>query len=274
MHYVYSNTVETGFGRFRHLLRTGCASACLLIAAACSSESSAPSDPADPLESFNRAMFSFNEGVDTVLLRPVARGYVYAVPQYGRQRVSNVLNNLRMPVVFLNSVLQLDAQNAFSSFWSFALNSTVGIGGIFDVTEQAQLTVRDEDFDQTLGYYGVGTGAYVVLPILGPGSVRGIGGTAVDWVSDPFNYVDDTFVTARTITSAVDARASVLPVTDEIYKNSIDPYATIRSAYLQRRAALVENRAGRISGGGMTTGPINLKGSHDDHPNADTATDE
>ena len=240
------------------LSRTGL---CVLALTACSANPTAEGDVYDPLEPVNRAMFSFNEAVDTVLLRPVARGYTYIVPEYGRQRVTNALTNLRMPVVFLNSVVQLDPENAFSSLWSFLLNSTVGVFGIFDVTGATDLAVRDEDFDQTLGHYGVGAGPYIVLPIFGPSSTRGTVGTVTDWFTDPFNHLDDEFVVARTITSAIDTRANVLPTTDEIYRTSIDPYATIRSAYLQRRVALVENKAGRLNGGSTTTGPINLKTS-------------
>lgn len=240
------------------LSRTGL---CALALTACATNPTMEGDVYDPLEPVNRAVFTFNEAVDTVLLRPVARGYTYIVPDYGRQRVSNVLSNLRMPVVFLNSVAQLDPENAFSSLWSFLLNSTVGVFGIFDVTGATDLAVRDEDFDQTLGHYGVGAGPYIVLPILGPSSSRGAVGTVTDWFTDPLNYLDDEFVIARTITSAIDTRANVLPTTDEIYRTSLDPYATIRSAYLQRRVALVENKAGRINGGSGTTGPINLKTS-------------
>lgn len=240
------------------LSRTGLAA---LLIAGCAANPTPEGDIYDPFESVNRVVFRFNEGVDTVLLRPVARGYTYIVPQYGRQRVSNVLSNLRMPVIFLNSVIQLDPQNAFSSLWSFILNSTVGIGGLFDVTGPAGLSVRDEDFDQSLGYYGWDAGAYVVLPILGPSSTRGAAGTVVDWVSDPFNYFDNQVTIARTVAAAIDTRANILPTTDEFYRTSLDPYATFRSAYLQRRVALVENRAGRINGGPKTTGPINLKTS-------------
>ncbi len=241
--------------------RYGRAGLVALVLLGCAANPTAEGDINDPLESVNRVIFRFNEGVDTVLLRPVATGYRYVVPEFGRQRVSNVLTNLRMPLIFFNSTLQLDPQNAFSALWSFILNSTVGVGGLFDVTEPAGISVRDEDFEQTLGHYGVGAGPYIVIPILGPSSTRGISGTVVDWFSDPFNYADDEFVIARTIASAIDTRANILPTTDEIYRTSLDPYATFRSAYLQRRVALIENRAGRINGGPKTTGPINLKTS-------------
>lgn len=251
---IVSNT-----GRFNRLWRLSVTAATVMALSACAANPTVDGEISDPYESVNRAVFQFNEGVDTILLRPVARGYKYVVPQYGRQRVSNVLTNLRMPVIFLNSVVQLDPQNAFSSLWSFLLNSTVGVAGIFDVTGPAGLSVRDEDFDQTLGQYGVGAGSYIVLPILGPSSSRGAIGTVVDWFTDPFNYFNGDVTVSRTIVSAIDARASLLDVTDDIYRNSLDPYATIRSGYLQRRVALVENKAGRISSGGTTTGPINLK---------------
>lgn len=196
----------------------------------------------DPFESVNRGIFSFNEFVDSILLKPVAQGYQAIVPEYGRERVSNVLRNLKMPVVFANSVLQGDPENAFSSLWSFTLNSTLGIAGIFDFAgTNTDLKVRKEDFGQTLGKWGVGSGSYVMLPILGPSSTRDTIGLVVDAVSDPFNWMDNEIVITRTVVSAIDARAENLELVDDVYKTSLDPYATFRSGYLQRRQTEIKN---------------------------------
>lgn len=237
---MYSHSVVLNF---RKLLTVSCASLMLTVAAC-----SAPQDQddaaakQDPWEGFNRGIYAFNDAVDTVVLRPVAKAYRSVVPEYGRERVTNVMTNLRQPVVMLNSVLQGDPENAFSSFWSFVLNSTLGIGGIFDFADvNTDLKVHDEDFGQTLGAWGVPSGPYLVLPILGPSTVRDTVGLAGDWVSDPFNYLDDEIVITRTVLRAIDARANVLDLTDDIEKNSFDPYATYRSGYLQRREAQVNN---------------------------------
>lgn len=196
----------------------------------------------DPFEPVNRGVFAFNEVVDNAVLQPVARAYRFLVPEYGRQRVTNVLSNLTMPVVFLNSVLQGDPGNAFSSLFSFVLNSTLGIGGIFDFAgANTDLKVNREDFGQTLGVWGVGPGAYIMLPIIGPSSARDTVGMVADWFSDPFNYADNEIVITRTVLRTIDARAGTLDLTDEVYRTSLDPYATFRSGYLQKREAMVKN---------------------------------
>lgn len=196
----------------------------------------------DPFEPVNRGIFAFNEVVDGAVLQPVARAYRFLVPEYGRQRVSNVLSNLSMPVVFLNSVLQGDPGNAFSSLFSFVLNSTFGVAGVFDFAgANTDLRVNKEDFGQTMGVWGFGHGAYIVLPIIGPSSGRDTVGMVVDWFTDPFNYADDEIVITRTVLRAIDARAGTLDLTDEVYRTSLDPYATLRSGYLQRRDAMVNN---------------------------------
>lgn len=196
----------------------------------------------DPFEPVNRGIFAFNEVVDNAVLQPVARAYRFLVPEYGRQRVTNVLSNLTMPVVFLNSVLQGDPGNAFSSLFSFVLNSTLGIGGIFDFAgANTDLKVNKEDFGQTLGVWGFGSGAYIMLPIIGPSSARDTVGMVADWFSDPFNYADNEIVITRTVLRTIDARAGTLDLTDEVYRTSLDPYATFRSGYLQKREAMVKN---------------------------------
>lgn len=197
----------------------------------------------DPLEPVNRGIFKFNEVFDTFIMRPVAKSYIFVVPEYGRQRVTNVVNNLGEPVNMLNGFLQGNPERGFTAMWRFILNSTLGIGGIFDFAGyNAGLTHKEEDFGQTMGFYGVGNGPYIVLPFLGPSSGRDAVGRVVDVFSNPFNYVEsDEFVYGRIVVTAVDARARSMEVLDEIYRNSVDPYATIRSAYAQRRAALIRN---------------------------------
>lgn len=198
----------------------------------------------DPLETLNRGIFKFNEIIDFVLLKPVAKTYVFVVPEFGRDRVSNVLSNLGEPVNMINGFAQGNPERGFTSMWRFILNSTFGIFGLFDFAgANTDLQHVQEDFGQTMGTWGVGSGAYLVLPIIGPSSTRDAPGLVVDAVTNPFNYVDsDEFVYGRLVANAVDSRARNLELIEEIYRNSVDPYATIRSAYLQRRAALVNNQ--------------------------------
>lgn len=232
------------FSAFKRVRQTFMAALCVVLVSGCAP---APDDGEggvlqDPFETVNRSIFAFNEVVDNALLQPIARGYRWAVPEYGRQRVSNVLTNLRQPVVFLNSVLQGDPGNAFASLWSFVLNSTLGVAGIFDFAgANTDLRVHKEDFGQTLGVWGFGSGAYIVLPIIGPSSARDTVGMVADWFTDPVNYADDEIMITRTVLTAIDARAGTLDLTDEVYRTSLDPYATLRSGYLQRRDAMVQN---------------------------------
>lgn len=200
-------------------------------------------DVADPIEGLNRGIYKFNEGVDTVILAPVARGYKYVVPEYGRDRVGNALNNLQEPVTFLNNALQGNVEGTFSSFWRFVINSTFGIGGMFDVARDTGLQPVQEDFGQTLASWGVGNGAYIVLPILGPSSARDTVGLVVDTVTNPFSYLTTPAVVAIKGTDLVDSRARLLDITDEIQRTSFDPYSTVKSAYIQHRNTEIDKQA-------------------------------
>lgn len=191
----------------------------------------------DPLEHFNRAIFQFNYTLDGVVLRPAALIYRAVVPDKGRELVTNFLENLYTPVVFANSVLQLDPDNSFASFWRFFLNSTFGIAGLFDVATEAGLKMRPADFGQTLAIYGLDTGAYVVLPVIGPSNVRDSVGRLGDAFMNPFNYVDRGASYAMWGATAVDQRSNNMTLIDDVYRSSIDPYATFRSGYTQKRAS-------------------------------------
>lgn len=197
----------------------------------------------DPIEPVNRAVHGFNDVVDNVLLKPVATIYRDAVPKFARQRVNNALNNLNEPVNALNSLLQGDVQHTFTSLWRFTLNSTLGIGGLFDFAdENAGLKYRREDFGQTLGHWGAGPGAYLVLPIIGPSNVRDAFGLAVDIVSSPFTWIFDGAGNAtRAGFTAIDTRHRMLDFTSDVEKNSLDPYSTYRSSYLQYRQKQIKD---------------------------------
>lgn len=196
----------------------------------------------DPLENVNRGFYQFNEALDNTILEPVARGYGAIMPEWGQTRVSDAMHNLSTPVSFLNSVLQGNVESSFTNFWRFIINSTFGIGGLFDVAQEAGLEPRDEDFGQTLAVWGVGDGAYIVWPFLGPKTARDSVGWVVDTITNPFNYLTPTAVVSLNATDVVSAREELLDITDEIERTSLDPYSTIKSAYIQRRKSEIDNK--------------------------------
>jgi len=209
----------------------------------------APADSAaeiDRMEGLNRAIYGFNTAVDTALIRPVSEVYKFVFPRMARDRVTLFFSNLQAPVVFLNSVLQADPQNSFVTLWRFLINSTLGVAGLFDIATDLGVPARnEEDFGQTLAVWGVGHGSYFVLPIVGSSSLRDTVGFAVDIVTNPFTYVfanDEGLAIAMVSTQVVNTRARFGDFIDNTYETSLDPYATFRSLYLQRRDAQVSNR--------------------------------
>jgi len=195
-----------------------------------------PGSVSDPLESFNRKVYGFNNVLDKTIIRPIAKGYQIIVPELARKGVRNVLTNLTEPVTFVNSTLEGDVHRSVISIWRFAINSSLGIAGIFDVAKDAGLEHQKRDFGQTQGVYGIGQGAYLMLPLLGPSNTRDAFGRVVDTFIDPFYYVFTTEeVIARNVITGLDARESSLGLIDSINKTSLDPYATIRSLYTQKR---------------------------------------
>jgi phospholipid-binding lipoprotein MlaA len=198
-------------------------------------------NPDDPLEGYNRAMFSFNDSVDKAVLKPVATGYKKVMPEVARTGVSNFFANLGDVWIGINNILQGKVGPGVSDFGRFAINTTMGIAGLFDVASGAGLEKHNEDFGQTLGRWGIGSGAYVVLPLLGPSDVRdGLSLLVVDWHGDPLWYVRN-IPTRNELVAAhyVDQRANLLDVSQLMEEAALDRYVYVRSAYLQRRRSLV-----------------------------------
>jgi phospholipid-binding lipoprotein MlaA len=200
----------------------------------------------DPLEPMNRAVFEFNDAVDKALIKPLAKGYREVVPAYGRERVRDVLNNLRSPIILANDVLQGEPDRAMQTLMRFAFNTGFGIGGLFDVAAPGGIPYHDEDFGQTFAVWGVGEGPYLVLPILGPSNPRDTTGLAAEWLADPFDiWMDrvgqDWAIWTRAGVAGVDKREAYLDSLDEVEKQSVDYYAAMRSLYRQRRAADIKN---------------------------------
>ena len=206
----------------------------------------------DPLEKYNRKIFAFNNNVDKYFLEHVAKFYRKATPKPIRKSVRNFLTNLSAPLSGVNSLLQGNIDNGLATFSSFLINSTVGVAGIFDVAGNKNIKYSREDFGQTLGNYGLNSGAYLMLPILGPSSVRDFGGLAFDKAIDPnsFNvldignkaeFIESDYRIFLAVASAIDTRENFIDIIDDIRENSFDPYATIRSAYIQRRNTEIKN---------------------------------
>jgi phospholipid-binding lipoprotein MlaA len=194
----------------------------------------------DPAEGFNRAVFAFNEGLDTILIKPVARGYDFVMPTPARAGVSNFFGNIADVFIGVNNLLQGKPSDAASDAGRFLVNSTIGILGLFDVATEMGMDKHEEDFGQTFGRWGAGPGAYVVLPFFGPRTVRDSAGLVLDLAADPVGNIDHV-PTRNSLTAlrVVSERAAMLPADKVIEEAALDKYSYIRDAYLQRRQNLV-----------------------------------
>lgn len=202
----------------------------------------AHNNPRDPLEPFNRGVYAFNDAVDSVVFKPIATGYQAVLPQFVRTGVSNFFSNLDDVTVALNSVLQFKIVQAISDTGRFLINTTVGLLGLIDVATYLGLEKHNEDFGQTLGYWGMGDGPYLVLPILGPSSLRDGVGRIVDAQTDLVRREDHVRTRNRLLfTRAISNRARLLESEKVIDVAAIDRYAFVRDAYLQRRRSLVHD---------------------------------
>lgn len=215
-----------------------------LGACATSNQPVAPGDVADPFEGFNRAMFDLNLGLDEVILEPVADGYRAVTNEPVRGGVSNFLNNLEQPVIFVNTVLQGKPDAALDTASRFVVNSTFGLLGIFDPATEIGVPEHNEDFGQTLGVWGVPSGPYLVLPVLGSSNIRDTVGFAGDMVADPLNYGQgDTYNAVRAgifVTDVVSAREA-LDEQIEILNSQPEPYVALRRNYSQQREAAIRD---------------------------------
>jgi len=194
----------------------------------------------DPLEPANRVMYQINDGIDTVIMRPLAQGYRAVLPQPVRESVHNALTNLSTPVVLANDMMQGKPRRAGDSFMRFLINSTIGFAGFFDVAKELGYPGHDNGFGTTLALWGVDEGPFLFLPILGPSNPRDLVGFGADIAMDPWTWVGSgdgktIFTWTRTGLGALDARERVLDDVDNIKKTALDPYATFRSLYRQHR---------------------------------------
>ena len=198
--------------------------------------------PADPLEGFNRTVSAFNEVVDKVALKPLAKGYNVIAPTEIQGCIGNFFSNLDEIATAVNNLLQGKPKAAGSDVCRFAINTTVGILGLVDVASELGFQKNNEDFGQTLGVWGVGSGPYLVLPLLGPSTIRDVSGRFADSPLDPIqNHDEIPERNSLLFTKVVDKRAKLLPATDLIDRIALDKYAFIRDAYLARRKSLIRD---------------------------------
>ncbi len=234
--------------------------ACLLLAglSACATAPQDAEDAAylaetgDSIESINRGIFAFNLAVDKAILRPAASVYIAVLPEPARDGVGNVLNNLGQPVRFANAVLQGRMQDAGDIMGRFMVNSTIGVVGLFDVASAADVPSPQADFGQTLYAWGwKDPGTYLMLPLLGPSNVRDAIGTVAQSFADPWSYTIQAregngwrngYLIATNSLSAIDKRAANFDAINQLEKDSIDFYATVRSIHKQFRTRQLEGR--------------------------------
>lgn len=219
---------------------------CALLATGCASTEkrtdlsadmvSATANPIDPFEDFNRSIYGFNMGLDRYVLKPVSDGYKFITPDFVETGVSNFFNNLKGINVVLNDVLQGKFQQGASDTGRFLTNTTIGVAGLFDVASEFGMQHNVEDFGQTLAVWGVGGGPYLVLPILGPTTIRDGGAGIVDRAANPGTYVPFTG-----ILEGINDRANAEGALNFINEAALDPYVFTRESFLQYRQNLIND---------------------------------
>jgi len=200
------------------------------------------SHPKDPIEGFNRAMFSFNEGLDAAIIKPVSKGYDAVMPPPAKSGVINFFGNISDVFIALNNLIQGKPAEAASDVGRVLINTTIGILGLFDVASDAGLEKHEEDFGQTLGRWGINPGAYVVIPFFGPRNVRDTVGLVLDAMADPVGDLSH-IPTRNTLlaTRIVSDRTDLLSADKVVEEAALDKYVYVRDGYLQRRRSLVHD---------------------------------
>jgi len=192
------------------------------------------SDPRDPLESVNRVMWDFNYDIlDRFIVKPATKGYLAITPKPVRTGLINAVDNLEEPANMLNNAMQGKIDGMMTSLARFLVNSTVGVLGVFDVASAMDLTVKEEDFGQTLGSYGLQTGPYLMLPARGPTDIRSTTGDVVDGLMFPMNVLNSNVTILSFVIKGLDARASLME-REAALDNALDPYGFVKNAYFQK----------------------------------------
>jgi len=241
---------------FRSLLRPGCRfwlpSLLLVVVAGCATPPTDPDELADfkqtndPLEPTNRVFYAINNGLDTVILKPVSEAYTFVLPEAVRTGIHHMLDNLGTPVQLSNDMLEGKPRRAGDTTMRFLINTTVGVLGFFDVAKGWGYPDHDADFGMTLANWGVGAGPYLYLPVLGPSDPRDFVGFGVDVAANPFTWVGQGAAVkglnyGKWALGAVDERSRLANDIDSVKKTALDPYATFRSLYRQHRQSQIED---------------------------------
>jgi phospholipid-binding lipoprotein MlaA len=235
---------------FKITLATLCLSLTLGISACAKSQNpdvaSKSQEIADPIEPVNRFIFGFNDILDRALIEPIAKGYKALLPGFARDGIQNFMHNLKSPLIIANNLLQGQVGDAGVATARFVINSTIGVVGLVDVAQAQGLPYKDEDFGQTLAVWGAGDGFYLVLPVLGPSSLRDATGLAVDSYADPVRIIaentgNDWIYYTREIVEGIDTRSRLIKAVDDLRNNNLDYYAAVKSAYTQKRQSLIRN---------------------------------
>ena len=223
---------------FRRCLPTIAAIALLV---GCASTQELPDDDADALESYNRAMFAFNDAVDKAVFKPVAKVYRRVLPEPVTTSIGNFFSNLNDVVVLVNDLLQFKLHQAAMDSSRIVFNTTFGVAGLFDVASRMELPKHNEDFGKTLGVWGFGEGYYLVLPLLGPSTVRDTVGLVGNFFTNPITWATDSDAVAWGLwgLDLVNRRSGLLRIERALADDQIEPYSFQRSAYLQLRRNLV-----------------------------------
>ena len=195
----------------------------------------------DPYEDTNRSFYRFNDALDKHIMTPVARNYVKITPEPLRDGITNFFDNLEYLNVILHSFLQGKLGQGFSDLTRFVVNSTIGLGGLFDVATDMGLKENDEDFGQTLAVWGLEPGAYLYLPFLGPYTARNSPDLPGSYFTNPFAYISSIFLLPVSALNLINDRANLLEATEFVEEASIDPYSFTREAYLQQRRYLIHD---------------------------------
>ncbi len=212
-----------------------------LFLVGCATVPDAKKDPRDPYEGFNRASYKLNDSLDRAVLKPVAKGYKAVTPDFVEAGVTNFFSNLTQPTVIINDLLQGKFKASLNDTGRFLVNTTVGIGGLFDPASAAGLDRNDEDFGQTFGKWGSPSGPYLMVPFFGPSTVRDAVGSGMGAFTNPVRYVErDAYRYGLQGMDLIDGRAGRLPL-DETLNQAFDRYTFIKNAYLQQREFAVKD---------------------------------
>lgn len=222
----------------------------LAVVAAAALTGCAGPNPRDPYEGFNRSMFKFNDAIDQAALKPAATAYKNVLPSFVQTGVNNFFGNLSDVWTAANGFMQGKGEQGMTDVMRVALNSTFGLLGVLDIASEAGLRKHNEDFGQTLGYWGVASGPYLMLPLLGPSTVRDTVALPLDIKADPWQYKDPVNVrTIGTVTRVIDQRAVLLDASNLMEEAALDRYEFVRDSFLQARQSKVFNGESGPRGG-------------------------